>query len=311
MSWEAIVRKDFEDAVRSYWLWGLSAVFIGVLALPPALIVFDVVQITQPARGPAITTDVYVGLMRDTMTVLVPIIAIVAAYASITGERDSGTLKLLLSLPHSRLEVVVGKVIGRSLVLASSVLAGFVVAAAVFLATPVTFNFGTYASFTLLTVLLGIVFVGIAVGVSAAARSSRSAMIGTVGLYVYFTLLWDQSVNGLLRLLTRHTGLAPDSSSIAHLDLVLNLVNPTQAYKSLVAVLTLPAEVPISFAQPNVTVPRSAAARMQVAGGHGREIFVDGAIPVYYSDPAVLVILLAWLIGVPVLGYLVFRDVDL
>ena len=32
MTWQAIARKDFRDAVRSKWLWGLSAVFIGLFA---------------------------------------------------------------------------------------------------------------------------------------------------------------------------------------------------------------------------------------------------------------------------------------
>jgi hypothetical protein len=107
MTWEVVARKDFQDAVRSHWLWALSALFVAVLAFPPALIIADIIQIGQASEG--LNTDLFVFLMRDTMTLLVPIIAIVLAYASVTGERDSGTLKLLLSLPHSRRDVVAGK----------------------------------------------------------------------------------------------------------------------------------------------------------------------------------------------------------
>lgn len=310
MTWQAVARKDFQDAVRSYWLWGLSAIFAGVLTFPPALIVFDVIQLSQQAQQ-GISTDLFINLMRDTMTVLVPIIAIVLAYASIAGERDSGTLKLLLSLPHSRLDIVFGKVVGRGAVIALSVFIGFAVAGTVFLATAVSFKSQTYFLFTLLTIFLGVVFVAIAVGVSAAARSTRRAMIGTVGIYVLFTLLWSQSINGLLRLLTDHTGLESGSESVVHARVVLKLLNPTQAYKSLAAVLTLPEEVQISPFMPNVTVSKTAAARLQITGGQGVQVFIDGSVPFYLSDPFVVLLMGLWLIGAPLIGYLIFREDDL
>jgi ABC-2 type transport system permease protein len=227
MTWEAVARKDFQDAVRSHWLWGLSGLFIIVLALPPALIVADIIQIGQ---GGDLNTDLFVFLMRDTMTLLVPIIAIVLAYASITGERDSGTLKLLLSLPHSRRDVVVGKALGRGAVMVLPVLAGFVVAAVVFLATPVSLNAGPFFMFAVLSAGIGLVFIGVAVGISSGTGSSRASMISAVGVYVVFTLFWNQFANGVIDLLTNHAGL--EGAGRVKLHLFLKVVNPTQAYKS-------------------------------------------------------------------------------
>lgn len=300
MTWEVVARKDFQDAVRSHWLWGLSALFIIVLALPPALIIADIIQIGQ---GGDLNTDLFVFLMRDTMTLLVPIIAIVLAYASITGERDSGTLKLLLSLPHSRRDVVVGKALGRGAVMVLPVIAGFVVAAVVFLATPVSLNAGPFFLFAILSAGIGLVFIGIAVGISGGTGSSRASMISAVGIYVVFTLFWNQFANGVIDLLTDHAGL--EGAGRVKLHLFLKVVNPTQAYKTLVARLFTDSPV---------------AARVNLVGGSGLQSQLNAqayaqtlgdSVPFYLSDPFVAILLLAWLIVGPALGYLAFREADL
>ena len=300
MTWEVVARKDFQDAVRSQWLWALSALFVTVLALPPALIIADVINI---GGGEGLNTDLFVFLMRDTMTLLVPIIAVVLAYASVTGERDSGTLKLLLSLPHSRRDVVAGKAVGRGAVIVLPVLAGFVVAAVVFLATPVSLNAGPFFAFALLSAVIGVVFVAIAVGVSAGARSSRGSMIGAVGVYVVFTLFWNQFTNGAVRLLNDYAGV--EGATRVKLHLFLKVLNPTQAYKTLVARLFTDGPVP---------------ARVNLVGGSGlqsqlnAQLYAEAlgdSVPFYLSDPFVAVLLAAWLVAAPALGYYAFRDADL
>lgn len=303
MTWQAIVQKDFHDSIRSYWLWGLSAIFITLLAIPPALIVFEVIEIVPAEGEESVVTDIFILVMQQTMTIVVPIIAIVVAYAAIAGERDSGSLKLLLSLPHSRLDVVIGKVVGRGIVVILPVIAGFVASALVFAATPIPLAYDTYGAFAALTAILALVFVAIAVGVSAAAQSSRRAMIGTVTIYVIFTLLWNQFTDGIVTLLRDHTGLAEET--IVPVHLFLSILNPTQAYESYLASL---------FTETAVQ------ARVQVIGGGGLEgqmqqlSYVDTlgeTVPFYLSDPAVFLVFVAWIVVAPVVGYLVFNEADL
>ncbi|MFB6352648.1 MAG: ABC transporter permease [Halobacteriales archaeon] len=296
MTWAVVARKDFRDAVRSHWLWVLSALFVAVLALPPALIVADLVAVQSGAND--VFTEFYVRvLMDDTMTFLVPVIAVVLAYASVTGERDSGTLKLLLSLPHSRRDVVVGKAVGRGTVIVLPVLAGFVVTALVFLATPISLSPGPFVAFALLSALVGVVFVGIAVGVSAGTRSSRASMIGAVGVYVLFTLFWNQFVRGVIRLLSDYAGLS--GAPRVKLHLFLKVLNPSQAYKTLVA---------------RVFADSAVAARVSLIGGLQRLQYgqlLGDSVPFYLSDPFVGLVLLAWLVAAPAAGYYAFREADL
>lgn len=303
MSWVAIARKDVQDARRSYWLWGLAAVLSAMLAVGPLLIVADFIQLTQPQQGGELTTDLYLNLILGVLTFFVPIVAIVLAYESITGERDSGTLKLLLSLPHSRLDVVVGKAVGRSVVVSAAILIAFVVAAVTLVPTPFEFAAANFVGFALLTVVLGLAFVGLSVGFSAAADTSRRAMIGTVTMFVLFTLIWDRFASGLIRLLRENTGLAGET--LVPLHLFVKVLNPTEAFRTLA--ISLVSGDPF-------------LARVSLAGGSGlqgqfnQQIYAQtlgGSLPFYLSDPAVAVVLVFWIVVIPLVGYWVFEDADL
>ena len=303
MTWIAVARKDVRDARRSYWLWGLATVLSALLAVGPVLIAVGWIQFNQPQDGSAVTTDFYIQLMVGVLAFFVPIVAIVLAYDSITGERDSGTLKLLLSLPHSRLDVVVGKALGRGAVVSVAVLVAFVVAAIAILATPFEFAFGNYVLFALLTVVLGLAFVGLSVGFSAAADSSRRAMIGTVTMFVLFTLIWGRFANGLVQLLSNNTDLGSDV--LVPLHLFVTILNPTEAYRTLA--LSLLSGNPLG-------------ARVGLIGGGGLQgqflqaqyaQIVGESLPFYLSDPFVGLVLVFWMVVVPLAGYWVFEEADL
>ena len=303
MTWIAVARKDVRDARRSYWLWGLATVLSALLAVGPVLIAVGWIQFNQPQDGSAVTTDLYIRLMVGVLTFFVPIVAIVLAYDSITGERDSGTLKLLLSLPHSRLDVVVGKALGRGAVVSVAVLVAFVVAAIAILATPFEFAFGNYVLFALLTVVLGLAFVGLSVGFSAAADSSRRAMIGTVTMFVLFTLIWGRFANGLVQLLSNNTDLGSDV--LVPLHLFVTILNPTEAYRTLA--LSLLSGNPLG-------------ARVGLIGGGGLQgqflqaqyaQIVGESLPFYLSDPFVGLVLVFWMVVVPLAGYWAFEAADL
>lgn len=226
MSWQAVARKDFEDSVRSYWLWGLSAVFL--------LIVSGVAFVGGWVIGGDLNANDVIGFInRSVVTTLVPLIAMVVSYASIVGERESGSLKILLSLPHSRTDVVVGKVVGRSGAMAIPILIGFLLPAIAFLFTPAAFDPLRYIGFTLLVVVIAIQFVSISVGFSAAAETQRRAIAGVIGFYFLFVALWG-SIQLPLQFFV--VGGYPQSLQwipLAPEELIrtLRLMNPTGSFK--------------------------------------------------------------------------------
>jgi len=181
MRWLAAARKDFENAARASLVWGVA----GVLAALVVLIV----------AVPGLVGNFSARLAFEATTqaagTVVPIVALVAAYLSVAGERESGTLRILLSLPPSRRDVVLGKFLARAALVVASVLLAFllgtVASLAVYGTVPVDVALGTAA----LTCLLGVSFVGIAVGVSASVGSRARAVAVAVGFFVVTVVLWS------------------------------------------------------------------------------------------------------------------------
>jgi len=226
MSWRAVAWKDFEDAVRSYWLWGLSALFV--------LVVTGAAFVLGEGTSGTVSSSAVIGTLNGFfVTSFVPLIAVVMGYGAVVGEHESGSLKLLLSLPHSRADVVFGKVLGRAGAVAVPVAVGFLLPLVAFLVAGVTVEFGRYVGFTALVVLLGTVFVSLAVGISAAARTGRRAIAGVVGLYFLLVPLW-----GAVQLPLRFMLLGGYPSWLSWLPVtptellrMIRLLNPTGSFK--------------------------------------------------------------------------------
>jgi len=302
MSWQAVARKDFKDAVRSYWLWALSAAFVIFFT---ASVYFFANPIGQQAAQEDIqlTSDAFIQALLITTRLFVPVIAIVIAYAAITGERDSGTLKLLLSLPHSRLDVVLGKLLGRGGVVVLPVALGLLAGAIAFLPTEVELAPVTYLQFAVLTALLGLVFVSIAVGISAGASSKRRSMIGSVGVFAMFSLFWADFARNL-SLLTREY-LDITQNEVLLMEVFVKVLNPIAAYRTLAYRITIAGPM-----EARAVLLGTGRTRIRARQYLLREVFGTD-VPWYLSDGAVLAAALLWLAVPPVLGYLVFREVDL
>jgi len=139
MSLVAIARKDFQETVRSRGMIALVVLF-SLLVAAFAFAVRPTAESEQFATE--VLLSVFIGPFL--VTTLVPLVGVVVGYNAVSGERESGSLKLLLSLPHSRADVVFGKVVGRGAALALAVFAGFLLPALVLIAAPVVFNGGAF-----------------------------------------------------------------------------------------------------------------------------------------------------------------------
>jgi ABC-2 type transport system permease protein len=309
-----VARKDFEDAVRSRGVLFVSVLFVGLFVVG-AYLFGDAVSTAPGAgnvagnapaggSGGAVTTNPFLRNSVLVTTLLVPLVALVASYRSVVGERTSGTLKLLLSLPHSRRDVVLGKLLGRTAVVTLPAAAALLLAIPVFLALGVAVEPLPYLGFVLLTALFGAVFVALAIGVSAAVSTDQRAVLGTVGSYLFLLVLWGPVVGRLAREIRTRFGM----EAFLEASVVLRVVNPLGAYRSLVTALTVD----------SAAVARGGAfGRFQVGGSGGlvRALAVQQlestGVPAYLSDPAVAAYLLCWGAVPVVVGYLLFRRADL
>lgn len=282
-----IARKDFEDAVQSKMLLSLTGILVVVVILAYGG-VWWAASDPDPAGLAAILSVLF--------QLIVPLLAFIASYMSVVGERRSGSLKVLLSLPPERREVVFGKLIGRAGVIAAVVLLASLVSAALsavlFRSVPVW----ELAGVTGATVLLGVAFVGIGVGVSAAVATRGRAMAGVIGFYLVCLLFWDVITAGVHRLVE---GSLPSGPEYEAWYLFTQWLNPINAHAVLL-------DAVLEANPPNFTIvifgPFDAA---------DLETHLAGEAPVFLQDWVPVVVFGALFALPPVLGYLRFRGVDL
>jgi ABC-2 type transport system permease protein len=181
MRWLAVARKDFGNAARAYLVWAVVAVLVGLVVLIVAV--------------PGLLTDFSARLAFEATTqaagTVVPIVALVTGYLAVAGERESGTIRILLSLPPSRLDVVVGKFLARTAIVVAGILLAFLLGTVASLLVYGSAPLSVVAWTAGLTALLGVAFVGVAVGVSAAVASRARAVALAVGFFVVTVVLWS------------------------------------------------------------------------------------------------------------------------
>lgn len=298
MSSTLLARKDFEDAVRSRMIWAVMGVFVflmGIVAIGGAT---DNLSETEPTEIIGVVANIG-GLL------LIPIMALLVGYMAIVGERQSGSLRVLFGLSHSRRDVFVGKLLSRlGVIFVASVVACLVaigIALALFDGVPIR----TFLGFSVLTVLLGMAFTAIAVGVSGIASSRMQAMAGAIGSYVVFTLVWHPAVAGVHYLVEGElAGLEAPEWYFFLLSL-----NPIEAYR------TASSELADQFVWPLVgwqgmveDVPEEAFEEPNALLLSNR---VSGDLPFYLGDWFAAVVLLCWIVIPLAIGYWRFERADL
>ncbi|SMB27015.1 Membrane protein NosY [Sterolibacterium denitrificans] len=217
-----IAGKEFWDRVRNRWVLAVAVVFT-VLALVIAY--FGAAQQGSVGfRGVEVTIASLVSLV----IYLVPLIALILGFDAIVGERERGSLDLLLSMPLTRFELLLGKFLGLSAALSFSTLAGFGVAGVV-LATSMSLNaLYHYFGFILSSILLGMSFLSLAVTVSVLAADRTSASGMAIALWFFFVLVFDLILLGLL------VATGGDMGSLAsNLFPYLLLLNPADVFRIL------------------------------------------------------------------------------
>jgi len=294
MTLTQVARKDFEDAVRSKMVWGIIAIFVGFMAF--VLLAAIGTSDTSDATG-----DIALGLTAQLSQLFVPLIALIVGYMAIVGERRSGSLRVLLSYPHSRRDVVFGKLAGRSAVIALALgvgSVGSILLASVLLAAP---DLMAVAGLLASIVLFGVGFTGIGVGISAAVHTRGKAMAAAIGSLLVFLLMWDAAAAGLYAIIT---GSLPGLEVEAWYFLLKRL-NPISSYLAL-AEASVDGRLTPFFQMGLEEIPADATEEQLKLSNR-----VGGSLPLYLTDWFAGVTLAAWGVFPAILGYLRFERSDI
>lgn len=281
MSWQAIAKKDFQDSVRSRTLWAVIALFVIGIGGLTYLVSGDLGA--EESLAAAVGGTLVFGIL-----LFIPLTGLFISVKSVVRERESGTINLLLSMPHSRGEMVVGKFLGRSAVMTLAVLIGFIPAVVlIFIQGDV--SVGESFTFLLVPVLFGLMFVGIGVGFSALFNTETQATVG--GIVIFLALyLWRFVLDQLFGLVDAEV---PEFLSRFYLldmfgDMLDTLVPSGRG----------------------ATAPSGVTRTVQPTQS-GLETVYPDTVAVYMQNWFVFVILALWIVVPLAIGYYRFSRVDL
>ncbi|PLX75257.1 MAG: hypothetical protein C0607_08675 [Azoarcus sp.] len=187
-----IAGKEFWDRIRNRWVLAVALVFT-VFALVIAY--FGAAQ--QGAVGFR-SIDVTIASLVSLVIYLIPLIALVLGFDAIVGERERGSLDLLLSMPITRVELLLGKYLGLAAALTFSTVAGFGLVAVVLSSQLELDALFHYLGFMLSSVLLGCAFLSLAVMLSVFAGDRTRASGLAIAMWFFFVLVFDLLLLGAL-----------------------------------------------------------------------------------------------------------------
>ena len=187
-----IAAKELRDRLRNRWVLAVALVFT-IFSLVIAY--FGGAQQGQVGFR---SIEFTIASLVSLVIYLIPLIALLLGFDAIVGERERGSLDLLLALPITRLELLLGKYLGLALALTCSTVVGFGLVALV-LAKHMSANaLFHFSGFIISSVLLGLAFLSLAVLLSVLARERTRASGLAIATWFFFVLVFDLLLLGLL-----------------------------------------------------------------------------------------------------------------
>lgn len=188
----AIAHKELRDRLRNRWVLAVALVFTAF-----ALVITYFGGAQQGAVGLR-SIELTIASLVSLVIYLIPLIALLLGFDAIVGERERGSLDLLLALPITRAELLLGKYLGLAAALALSTVAGFGSVAALLALQVGTAALAPFLTFMGSAVLLGLAFLSLAVMLSVLASDRTRASGLAIALWFGFVLVFDLLLLGLL-----------------------------------------------------------------------------------------------------------------
>ena len=195
-----VAHKELRDRLRNRWVLAVALVFTAF-----ALVIAYFGGAQQGAVGLR-SIEFTIASLVSLVIYLIPLIALLLGFDAIVGERERGSLDLLLSLPITRFELLLGKYLGLAAALTLSTLAGFGLVAALVVVQTGTAGLEPYAGFMFSSVLLGLAFLSLAVMLSVFAGDRTRASGLAIAMWFFFVLVFDLLLLGLLVVSGGETG---------------------------------------------------------------------------------------------------------
>ncbi|MEE9237244.1 MAG: ABC transporter permease subunit [Thermoplasmata archaeon] len=187
-----VMGKEFLDTVRNKWIIAISAIFV-ILTLVVSY--FGAAQ-TGGGAGFQGLSDTVTGMVGIEVFI-VPILGLMLSYAAVVGEKEKGSILLLLSMPITRLETILGKFLGLASVMMAAILSGLGIAGAIIMVTAGTEGWENYLLFILGSMVFALAFLSVGLLLSTITKRRSTAMGLAVFIWFFFALIFDLVLIGI------------------------------------------------------------------------------------------------------------------
>ena len=218
-----ITGKEVRDSLRNRWV-AAAALLLAALALSLGFL-----GSTPTGTVKVDPLTVTVVSLSSLSIFLIPLIAMLLAYDALIGEIERGTMALLLSYPVSRNQILAGKFIGHLIILTMATTAGYGLAGIALQLAHGGIDVTAWKPFLSLiaaSVILGAAFLALGYLISAKVKERGTAAGIAIGVWLFFVVIFDMALLGVLVADTGQTLTAPVVESIL-------LFNPTDIYRLL------------------------------------------------------------------------------
>lgn len=215
----AIAWKELLDKLRNRWviivgltfmLFTLSIAYLG--AAPAGLTGFRRIDTT-------------VASLTSLVTFFIPLMSLTLGGGIIAEERERGTLEIFLASPVSAMEFIAGKFSGLLMALAIALVAGLGLAGGLLALKSGIETLWIFARFVFNSLVLSIIFLSISFFISIAFYERTKVIALTVFLWLFYTILYDLGLIGVVLLTKGEIGI--------NLFSALLLLNPVDVYRLL------------------------------------------------------------------------------
>jgi Cu-processing system permease protein len=188
-----VAQKEFNDGLRNRWFLSITMIF--------ALLSIGLTGFGSAVSGTTETASLAttVASLASLAVFIIPLIALLIGYDSFVGEREQGTLLLLLTYPLTKYQLLLGKFLGQGAIIALAILLGFGLSGCwLYWQNPDIEILITFTRFILSAIALGLSFIAISYVVSInVSEKSKAAGLALV-IWFFFTLVFDLAILALL-----------------------------------------------------------------------------------------------------------------
>ncbi|WP_299808612.1 ABC transporter permease subunit [uncultured Shewanella sp.] len=217
-----IAKKEIQDSLRNRWVLFISLIFL-ILSLS---VTFAGSAVAGHLALPQL--DALISSLSTVSVFIIPLAAMLVSYDAFVGEDESGTLLLLLSYPITRLQILLGKLLGHGLIMSATISLAFGLTALLLLACgdyDVAKSLAQFGQFILSSILLAIAFILLGYIVSLKSTEKAKAVASILFVWFVFVLIYD-----LLLLTILVADLAFFNQYIINFLIALN---PTDLYRAI------------------------------------------------------------------------------